>query len=72
MEQLPLPLIPRSYVPSNHDVTPVIRQAFQEILSTATYLERIAKNLQKFNVSSEQLKINAVETTEVSSTALIF
>ncbi|XP_022900271.2 deleted in lung and esophageal cancer protein 1-like isoform X1 [Onthophagus taurus] len=61
----PIPLIPKSTIKSNHDISHVIQETFQESFGKRDYPENIMKNLTKFNIESQDLKGTAECTQNI-------
>ncbi|KRT79616.1 hypothetical protein AMK59_7469 [Oryctes borbonicus] len=57
----PLPLIPKISNLSNHDVTHVLREAFQDLLGEEAFPKNIARNMEKYNLKMQELKDNAMQ-----------
>lgn len=62
----PIPLIPKAKEKGNHDVSCILREAFQDFLVKEILPSNVSYNLQKYRTDNALLKSTAVNAHHVS------
>ncbi|KAF2903634.1 hypothetical protein ILUMI_02541 [Ignelater luminosus] len=61
----PIPLFAKNKHPENHDVSCVLREVFQGVLSNPEFSKDVAKNIDRYNVENRSLKTNSARVIQL-------
>lgn len=57
----PLPLIPKSNIQENHEVSYIFREVFQDVLNVHTFPKNVIENVEKYGIGEEAYLKNSTK-----------